>query len=570
MERPWHSLSIEEALKELSTSLRGLSNDEAKRRLLKYGFNDVELKKAKTPIKILLSQFKNILILALIAAIALSAALNRIYESIAIAVMVAMAVMLGFAQEYKAEKTLEALRRQAATYAKVLRDGMVVRVNALELVPGDIVMFESGDKIPADLRLIESHALAIDESILTGESTPVSKDASVVLPPEAPIYERINMAYMGTCAVNGRGVGLVVATGLSTELGKIAKLVKKAEEETEAHKSIERLGRKLVSLFAILCAIFFIHGAISGGNIIDMLIVAIALAVAAIPEGLPAAVTIALALGVRRMASRNVIVRKLNAIQSMGSLTVICTDKTGTLTKNEMAVRSMWLADIGLTREPLKCESKSYDVMIMAFALCHNANLLEHGWSGDPTDLALIDLAERRGLNVKSLMERAPRISEIPFDPKLKLMAVACKVNDKCVIMVKGAPEVVLEKCSSILVQGESRKLTPQMKAQAMEAQEAMASRGERVIALAYKELSQPIHELINELSDLTLIGLVGLMDPPREGVQEAVRACHEAGIRILMLTGDNPITAKAIASELGIAHGNAQEVMLGDELKEL
>ncbi|MHC1636664.1 MAG: cation-translocating P-type ATPase [Candidatus Nezhaarchaeales archaeon] len=570
MSKPWHSLTAEEAIKELNSSVKGLSSEEAKKRLSKYGLNEVEVKAVKTPIRIFLSQFKNILIIALLAAIALSVFLGRVYESIAIAAIVGIAVMLGFAQEYKAEKTIEALCRQAPSYAKVLRDGRPIKINVLEIVPGDIVLFEAGDKIPADLRLIESHSLMIDESILIGESIPVAKDSSVVLPPEAPIYERVNMAYMGTCAVNGRGVGLVVATGLSTELGKIAKLVKKAEEETEAHRSIEKLGRKLVSLFAILCAIFFIHGALTGGNVIDMLIAAIALAVAAIPEGLPAAVTIALALGVRRMASRNVIVRKLNAIQSMGPLTVICTDKTGTLTKNEMTVKSIWLPGIGLISKPTQQKTESLDLLLKASALCHNANLLENRWSGDPTDLALIDLAEKNGIDVRSLMAKCPRLSEIPFDPKLKLMAVLCKLNMKNVLIVKGAPEAIIEKCTAILTPNGREPLKPELRREIIDAYQMMASKGERVLALAYKEPIKQSKSLIDELRELTLIGFVGLMDPPREGVHEAVKACHQAGIKVLMLTGDNPTTAKAIALELGITSSEAADVVLSEELKEL
>ncbi|MCS7139264.1 MAG: cation-transporting P-type ATPase [Candidatus Nezhaarchaeota archaeon] len=572
MEKAWHSMSIEEAMREVSSSIKGLGSSEAKERLLKYGLNDIEIKPSKTVLKIFLGQFKSILITALLVSALLSALLNRIYESIAIVAIVGIAAILGFIQEYKSERTLEALKRQTPSYTKVIRDGQVVKVRTIELVPGDIVLFEAGDRIPADLRLIESHSLVVDEAILTGESVPVAKDANTVLAPNTPIYERANMVFMGTYAVGGRGVGLVVATGLSTELGKIAKLVKRVEEETEIHRAIEKLGHKLVSLFAILCAVFFVYGFMTGGSLVDMLIAAIALAVAAIPEGLPAAVTMALALGVRRMASRNVIVRKLGAIQSMGSLTVVCTDKTGTLTKNQMTIRSIWLQDTGLTRALDGQATTSSNLLLTISALCHSSSFVGDKWSGDPTDLALIDLAERSNVNVRLLMAKCVRLGEIPFDPKLKLMAIACKLGPQVLLMVKGAPEAVIEKCSSVLANNESMPLDSRLKQEVINVYQMMASRGERVLALAYKELPGRTENLklqVDDLKDLVLVGLVGLVDPPREGVREAVKACHDAGIKIIMLTGDSPITACAIANELGIASGKTDKV-LGEDLREL
>ncbi|RLF12999.1 MAG: ATPase [Thermoprotei archaeon] len=569
MTKPWHSMSIEEAVRELNSSLKGLSSSEAKLRLSKYGLNEIEVKARKSAVSILLSQFKNVLIIALLAATVFSASLGRVYESTAIVAIIGIAVALGFAQEFKAEKTLEALKRQAPSYAKVIRNGSVAKIHVSELVPGDVVVFEAGDKVPADLRLIESRSLTVDESMLTGESVPVAKDASVVLPPETPIYERSNMAFMGTYAVNGRGAGLVVATGMSTELGRIAKLVKRAEEETEAHKSIERLGRKLVSLFALLCAIFFIHGALTGGDVVDMIITAIALAVAAIPEGLPAAVTIALALGVRRMVSRNVIVRKLNAIQSMGPLTVVCTDKTGTLTKNEMKVKSIWLPRKGFLDPDRAVNDRDLEMLLLTSSLCHNANPTDGGWTGDPTELALIGLAEGLGYDVKDALKRFPRTLEIPFDPKIKLMAVACTVDGRSLMFVKGAPEVLLEKCSSALFDSRIEPIGG-VKPQVEEAHRLMASRGERVLALAFKELKPGVKGLEEELEGFVLIGLVGLMDPPRDGVYEAVEECHRAGIRVLMITGDSPTTAKAIADELRISTESSRDVVLGDEVKAL
>lgn len=623
--KPWHSVGIDEVASVLNATRKGLTSREAQERLGKYGYNELKEKRRRTALQMFLDEFKDIFILLLIGAALFSAAigyyelqqpllpggppldeLEAYADAIVIGAIVVMVAVAGFVQEYRAEKALEALRRLAAPKARVLRDGREVIIPAREVVPGDILVLESGDSVAADSRLIESVDMKADEAVLTGESTPVRKDASVVLKSDAPIGDRRNMVFTATHVVYGRGRAVVTATGMQTEFGKIAELVQEAEQEgTPLQRKLDSFAKKIGKVVVAVCVVIFALEAFEvattvwrGGTLqlrgfLLAFMSSISLAVSAVPEGLPAIVTISLALGAREFAKRNAIIRRLSAAEGLGAVTVICSDKTGTLTKGEMTVRRLYLdgkvVDVsGVGYEP-KGEfllngnnlNPTNDAEVLTLlrigALCSNVRL-EHGeknsWTvlGDPTEGALVVAAAKAGLPQGELEERYPRVGEVPFTSERKRMSTVHLTPEKeKVAYIKGAPEIVLERCSHVLERGEERELTAAKRKEILEANEQMAGAALRVLGMAYKRLPTDLDDF-NEKTveeDLVFAGLEGMIDPPREEAIEANKKCQGAGIKTVMITGDHRLTAVAVAREIGIMKEGSL-VLTGAELEAL
>ncbi|MCD6243314.1 cation-translocating P-type ATPase [Candidatus Bathyarchaeota archaeon] len=612
-ELQWHSLSEEEIFRKLNTSLKGLSQKEAEERLKKYGYNELTEKKGRTALQMFLSQFKDVFILLLIFAAIFSIGvgyfeslhdpsigfLESYTDAITIIVIVIMCVIAGFVQEFRAEKALEALKKLAAPKARVIRDGKIVVIPAREVVPGDILALEAGDRVPADARIIEAIELRANEAVLTGESTPVNKQVTVV-EPSAPLSERRNMVFSATHIVYGRGKAVVVATGMKTEFGKIAKMVQEAEEEkTPLEKKLDSFASKIAKIVIAVCTVIFaleafevvMQGHFEVNGFIQAFMSSIALAISAVPEGLPAIVTITLALGARELARRNAIIRKLAAAETLGAVTVICSDKTGTLTKGEMTVRRVYVDNkiyevTGVGYEPKgefifrgeKIEPEKEEALIYLLkigALCNNALIVKEKekWEviGDPTEAALIVAAEKAGLKYKTLEKNYPRIGEIPFTSERKCMTtIHLTPEKKKVALLKGAPEVVLEKCTYILDNGKIKKLTEKKKKEILKINEEMAKEALRILGMAYKELPKKTEKYSEEIEkDMIFIGLEGMMDPPREEAIEANKKCQKAGIKTVMITGDHKLTAVAIAKEIGVFK-EGDIVLTGKELESL
>jgi len=599
-------MKTEEVLEFLSSSPKGLSEEEASRRIKKYGYNELVEKKRVTPIQIFLDQFKDIFVIMLLIAILLSifigwykstsvagtngGFLDEYVDAVTIGAIVALNAVVGFVQEYRSEKAIEAMKKLAAPRARVLREGKEKFIPAREVVPGDIILLDAGDRIPADARLLETVELKIEEAVLTGESTPVNKTISVV-EEKTPVTERKNMVFMGTYVTYGRGKAVVVATGMQTEFGKIAEMVQTVvEEETPLKKKLERFAKKLGTIIVLVCIIVFILEIFREGthleNIVDMFMTAVALAVSAVPEGLPAVVTVSLALGARELARRNAILRRLASAETLGATTVICSDKTGTLTKGEMTVRKIYLGgkiievtgvgyeDKGeflLNGESLNPDNDDLRLLLRASALCTNAQYDGKNVVGDTTEGALIVAAAKAGMIKEELEKTFPRLHEVPFTSERKRMTTVHKSPEgRLFAYVKGAPEIILERCRLIVVGGKIEELSEDKRQEILKINEKMASEALRVLGVAFKDLSSFLTEKFdNEAleSDLVFIGLVGMIDPPREEAKMAVKKCDEAGIKTVMITGDHKLTAVAIAKELGILRGREDIVLTGIEL---
>jgi Ca2+-transporting ATPase len=569
----WHNLEVSEVLTSLDSHRDGLSHVEAQRRLTKFGLNELAEKKKISPWIIFLEQFKNFLIIILLIAVALSAIMGEVADAIVIFAIVLFAAGLSFIQEYRAERAMEALKRMAAPTASVLRDRMEMEISATELVPGDIILLRTGDKIPADARLIDAVNLKTDEASLTGESIPLEKTGKA-LAVEASIADRTNMVFTGTAVVYGRGLAVVTATGMTTEFGKIATMLQEVEKErTPLQVNLDQLGKWIAIGALALCFVLAGIGVLRGHGILEMLIWGVSLAVAAVPEALPAVVTISLALGVQRMVQRHALIRKLPAVETLGSTTYICSDKTGTLTEDKMTIRRIFadgnLIDVtGVGYEP-KGEfhvggkvlnpqgNAALQKLLHIGILCNDTTLSSVNgiWSikGDPTEGALVVTAAKAGLWQEELQIQFPRISEIPFSSETKRMTTTHKMNEDKIAYSKGAPEVILSSCSRILRNGEETTLTAEDIKKVMAVAQEMAENALRVLGLAYKRLddtSSPTDEIEK---DMVFVGLVGMIDPPREEVKEAVKTCDRAGIKSVMITGDHKLTAVAIARELGI-----------------
>jgi Ca2+-transporting ATPase len=600
--KPWYQLNVDQTIADLSTDvINGLSDSEIVSRQNQYGFNELTEKQKATLLQKFLNQFRDFLVLILLAASAISLFIGEITDAIVIIAIVILNASLGVFQEAKAEKALEALKRMSAPSSKTIRDGSLVLIPSRELVPGDVVILEAGDYIPADIRIVETANLKVEEASLTGESAAVEKD-HFTLKNDAPLGDRRNIGFMSTVVTYGRGRGIVVTTGMETEIGKIAAMIQSFEEDTTPlQKKLKGFGKLLGVLGLAVCTVVFLVGIYNGYRaggldfhlIQSMLMISISLAVAAIPEGLPTVVTIVLALGMQRMAKKNAIVKKLHAVETLGSTTIICSDKTGTLTQNQMTVvkafvdtKSFEIAGNGYKPEgdfliegskATIDSEKDLALLLLGAGLCNDAQLKESSdaqtWTiiGDPTEGALIVAAVKGGYT-KDKLKAYPRIAEIPFDSARKMMTTFhTSVNDKVIAFTKGAPDMLLNNCNQIFSNGASRPIMEEDSITIQQANQAMSSQALRVLAIACREFNQVPDKLNSSSaeSEMTFIGLLGMIDPARPEAREAVNVCISAGIRTIMITGDHAGTAYAIAKDLGIAT-NENQVVAGQDINTL
>lgn len=560
----YYQKSSEDTLSALNVQgSNGLTQDEAKKRLEENGPNALVEKQRKTILQMFLAQLKDTMIYILFAAAAISVILHEVTDAVIILIVVLINAVIGVVQESKAEAALDALKNLSSPTAMVRRNGKVMEIAASELVAGDIVILEAGRIIPADLRLLQSVNLKIEESALTGESVPVDKDANFVADNEMGIGDRINMAYSSTSVAYGRGEGVVVYTGMDTEIGKIASMLNESVEElTPLQKRLNDLGKLLGIVAIVIVAAMFGMALLQGRDIVEMLITAIALAVAAIPEGLTAVVTIVLALGVQRMVKVNTIVRKLPAVETLGAVSVVCSDKTGTLTQNKMTVTKIYMDN-----QLKDVKELSYDkntVFIKGFVLCNDASTADNERIGDPTELALLDMGKLVNVTREGLEQTNPRINEQSFDSARKLMTTVHKEDGKVMSYTKGAMDILLGRCTKIYLNDEVKEITGQHKDDINKAASEMARGALRVLALGYKEDDDTANE-----DNLTFVGLIGMIDPPRPEAKDSVQVLKQAGITTIMITGDHKDTALAIAKDLGIAEDENQ-CITGSDLNEL
>jgi Ca2+-transporting ATPase len=585
MHTAWHTLTPDVAFQRLKSRPDGLGADEAARALAEHGPNELQAARHVSPWGLLFAQLKNVLIIILLVATALSALLGHGTEAIAIAVIVLFAVLLGFVQEFRAERALEALREMAAPMASVLRGGEQVHLPARELVPGDVILLRAGDKIPADARVVETMNLQADEAALTGESVPVEKITESLPTAAIEVGDRKNMVHAGTVVTYGRGRALVVATGMTTEFGKIAKMLEGVETgRTPLQENLDRVGHTLARGALFIVAIIVAIGLWRGQPFIEMLIFGIALAVAVVPEALPAVVTISLAIGVRRMVKRNALVRRLPAVETLGSMSVICSDKTGTLTKDEMTVRRLYVCGRGIDVSGAGYDPRGEltpadggalpESALRAFlesaALSSDAVLCtdtEKGGTrikGDPTEGALVVVAAKAGLQKPELDSDCPRVDEIPFSSESKRMTTLHSEGDSIVACAKGAPEVMLAACDYELIDAGVQPLDEKRRAAILAEARHMAEDALRVIAVARKsDVTKASAE-----KGMVFLGFAGMIDPPRPEARGAIQTCRDAGIKVVMITGDHPITAKAIAHDLGLLGGG--RLVTGTDIDEM
>jgi Ca2+-transporting ATPase len=580
-DQPWMR-SPEEVLGDLSVSAeKGLGIAEVRTRRRRYGPNRLREIKRKSPWLILGNQFKSLIVLLLALAGGLSFAFGETIEGIAIAAVIAINTAIGFLTELKAIRSMETLRQLGGVSAKVRRQEKIQEIPAVALVPGDIVILEGGDIVTADIRLIQASKLQADESTLTGESVPVSKSTEP-LGASLPLAERANMVFKGTALTRGSGEGVVVTTGMETELGRISSLVEEAEEEsTPLEKRLNQLGHKLILVTLIIAALVAAMGILAGKEIFLMMETAIALAVAAIPEGLPIVATIALARGMRRMARRSALVNRLSAVETLGATNLICADKTGTLTENRMTITHIAQptgefeigekASEGKSRftkggqsiDPLK--DSSLRQALEVGVLCNNAALRRDKGVGDPLEVALLEAASKAGLSTDGLREEMPEVREEAFDPEVKMMATFNKAGDVYRVAVKGAPEPILEASSHILTENDAAQMGAQEHRQWLQNNDRMAEKGLRVLALATKTVTDVDSK---PYENLTFLGLLGLQDPPHRDTRRAIEQCQRAGVRVIMITGDQPVTARNIGLAVGLVDEQEAEVFHGQDLK--
>jgi Ca2+-transporting ATPase len=563
---PWHSLEAAAVLDWAGVSAdRGLGAQEASAKLSKVGPNDVEAEKATSPVELLAHQFADVMIVLLLVAALISGLLGDIVDTIAILVIIVLNATIGVIQEYRAQRAIAALRRLASPVAVVVRDGVHHRIPAREVVPGDVVLIEAGDVVPADLRVIEGSDLGIDESALTGESVPVAKSEAVVDTADLVVAERLNMAYKNTLVTRGRGKGVVVATGRATEIGRIADLLRAARQvKTPLQQRLARFSRRVALAVLAICGIVFATGLLQGQPLLLMFLTALSLAVAAVPEALPAVVTLALGLGARRLGERNALVRRLPAVESLGSVTYICADKTGTLTENRMTLAVLHAADAEYDDLSAELPDAIHRRIGEVLALCNDVDA--DSLRGDPTEVALFEAARAAGFDKDDLERAMPRLGELPFDAERRFMVTLHRSDEGLQALVKGAPERVVEGCVDRLT-GTGRQ---PMDDAVLEEAEELAARGYRVLGLACRRDFSDEDEARKQLDGhWTFLGFVGLIDPPRTGVVDAIRQCRSAGIVPVMITGDHPVTAAAIAAELGIPT-SASKSMTGKELATL
>jgi Ca2+-transporting ATPase len=571
MERKWHQHDVMDAIAAVDSNRKGLDASEASRRLGEYGPNSLVEKQKKSPFMMFLDQFKDFMILILLAAAVIAGAIGELADTLVIIAIVIANAIIGFIQEYKAEKAMEALKAMAAPQATAVRGGTMTKVASQEIVPGDVVVLEAGAFVPADLRLIETALLRVEEAALTGESVPVEKKTEALADPDLSLGDRLNMAYKGTIVTYGRGLGLVVATGMKTELGKIATMLQDEEDvKTPLQRRLAVFGKKLAIAVLVICAIVLGMGILRGEAPLLMLLTAISLAVAAIPEALPAVITVALALGAKKMVAKNALVRKLPAVETLGSVTYICSDKTGTLTLNRMTVEEVY--GLGKSFKTMDPETEKIEYLFQALALSNDAEEDGDGnLIGDPTETALYATARDHGFRKQVLQKDMPRVNEVPFDSERKCMTTIHKLpSGEFISFTKGAVDMLLERSDDEMGLKGKEKLNRE---KILKVNDEMAGRGLRVLGIAMRKWERAPEAATPEVVEqgLTVLGLVGLMDPPREEAREAVGLCKKAGIHPVMITGDHPITAGVIARRIGILDGAVQEgVMTGKALEKL
>ena len=589
----YYDQEVNSVFEALGTSEAGLSSEEAERRLQKYGENQLREEEKVSVLRLFLSQFKSILIFILIVASIVSALLGELIDTAVIIFTVVLAGILGFVQEYRAEKAIELLKSLTSPDASVIRDGVKRKISSQKLVPGDLILLQTGDRIPADARIIKEFNLKIDESSLTGESVPVEKNTEV-LPSETPEADRKNMVYTGTAVAYGRGSAVVTATGMNTAFGELAGLLGTIERSrTPLQQNLDKFGRWVGAATLVIVAFVAMLGVLYGFPLLDMFLWGVALAVAAIPEALPAVVTVGLGLGVRRMVKRHALVRKLPSVETLGVTNVICSDKTGTLTQNKMTVERLYINGQVLNvtgagyspegeffkgDEEVPADDLHLRTLLLGAALCNDAGLSGEGekWeiTGDPTEAALLVAAAKAGFYKADLDQKYPRLGEIPFSSERKRMTTINKINNSSgdfpgegiIAFSKGAPEVIFDSCTKVLLDGEIRPLTPELREEIPKQVRNMADQALRVMAFSFRPLGEKIFpEQISSgeqtaekfEEDMVFSGLVGMRDPPREEVKAAIQTCADAGIKTVMITGDHKITASAIAKELGILKEN-------------
>ncbi|MBU7013726.1 MAG: calcium-translocating P-type ATPase, SERCA-type [Theionarchaea archaeon] len=581
----WHTKELEQVFTELATGDQGLTENLADMRLKESGYNELKERKGRGVLTIFVEQFKDLFIGVLILATIVSFLLGETIDAYVILIIVFVNAVMGLAQEYKAEKAIERLKELSSPSATVLRDRNIRAIPARAVVPGDIVILKAGDFIPADGRVCEASYLKVDEASLTGESIPSTKVTEVL--PDAPLADRENMVYMGTVVTDGRGKAVVTATGMNTEMGKIAEEIQAMKlEKTPLHEKLERFSKYLAGIIGGLCVIIFFLGILRGVDTFEMFLTAVSLAVAAIPEGLPAIVTIVLALGVQQMIRRNALVRRLKAVETLGSATIICSDKTGTITRNEMMVSQLYssprlytLSGQGYSQEgsfylhagsnaqPHPEEPDTQLLLLLRIgALCNDSRITAESVIGDPTEASLLVSAAKAALHKEELDIKYPRVKEIPFSSERKLMTTLHKIDTTYHVYTKGAPDVILDLCTHVLEGGTIKELTKEKKDEILSVYHEMASHALRALAMAYKDIETLPEDTGSVELDLIFVGIQGMRDDPRAEVKEAISVCRKAGIKSMMITGDYKTTALAVAADVGITGG----ALTGQELEQM
>ena len=567
--KQYFNQSISETAQDLQVDLaKGLSGKEVAERSQKYGPNRLEGGKEKSLLRMALEQLKDFLVVILMVAAVISIFMGESLEGIVILSIVVLNTILGVYQENKASNALKALKEMASPHAKVLRDGQVAEIASCEVVPGDIVLLEAGDYIPADLRLVESINLKIDEAALTGESVPVEKNASAVLQEDFSLGDRINSAYMGTIITYGRGKGLITETGMKTQMGSIANMLNESKDEsTPLQKKLDSLGKLLGIVCLAVCGVIFLLGLLRGMDLFDIFMTSVSLAVAAIPEGLTVVVTVVLAMGMQKMVKANAIIKRLSAVETLGSTTVICSDKTGTLTQNKMTIQRVYngkelYSVSGTGYSPVgdivdsanNKANQAAQKVLEGILLCNDAiyNPGEETIVGDPTEGAMVVLAHKAGMVKTQWDQKYPRLQEVPFDSDRKLMSTFHNMEGKTVMYTKGAPDELLNRCISIEINGVAEALTDAKREEILSVNQGFAEEALRVIGVAYRN-AEGVEASFEAENDLIFVGLVGMIDPPREEAKSAIDICKKAGIQVKMITGDHKITATAIGRQLGI-----------------
>ena len=573
----YYQLSAEETMKELNGSTDPLTDDQVREHKEKYGPNELVEGKKKTVLQIFLEQYKDFLVIILIIAAIVSGFMGNAESAAVILIVITMNAILGTVQTVKAEQSLASLKKLSGPEAKVLRGGNVVQIPSSEVTVGDIVMLDAGDYIPADGRIIECTSLKVDESALTGESLGVDKMTDVIDQDEVPLGDRVNMVYSGSFVTYGRGSFVVTGIGMETEVGKIASLLKTtSEKKTPLQVNLDQFGQKLSILILIFCGILFGISIFRGDNIADAFLFAVALAVAAIPEALSSIVTIVLSFGTQKMAREHAIMRKLQAVEGLGSVSIICSDKTGTLTQNKMTVEDYYVDELCIKTEDVDLNDPSQSRLLISSILCNDSSNTDGVEIGDPTETALLNLGTKLGLNPDDVKAKYPRESENPFDSDRKLMSTKHTMEGTPTMLVKGAVDVLLDRMTNIQIGNEIRPITPDDRKKIEDQNQEFSRSGLRVLAFAYRTVSDELELTLDDEYDLTFLGLVAMMDPPRVESQEAVAECKRAGIRPIMITGDHKVTAAAIAKRIGILQDESEacegaviENMSDEELKD-